>query len=67
MLLSLISLDDCEISIVTDAVRQWCSERKLDIDSTEGRRAVTIAVALVQTNTPHETFFAELSAQMPRD
>jgi hypothetical protein len=67
MLLSLISLDDCEISIVTDAVRQWCSERKLDIDSTEGRRAVTIAVDLVQMNTPHETFFAELSAQMARD
>ncbi|MBB3137797.1 hypothetical protein FHS26_005565 [Rhizobium pisi] len=67
MLLSLISLDDCEISIVTDAVRQWCSERKLDIDSPEGRRAVTIAVDLVQMNTPHETFFAELSVQMARD
>lgn len=67
MLLSLISLDDREISIVTDAVQQWCSDRKLDVDSIEGRRAVTIAVDLVQMNTPQETFFAELSAQMPRD
>jgi len=35
MLLSLISLNDDEITIVTDTVRQWCCERKLDIDSIE--------------------------------
>ncbi|RUM17509.1 hypothetical protein EFQ99_34205 [Rhizobium vallis] len=64
MLLSLISLDDSEITIVTDAVRQWCSERKFDIDSIEGRRAITLAVDLIQTKTPHEKLFAELSTQM---
>ncbi|WHO75235.1 hypothetical protein [Rhizobium sp. BT03] len=64
MLLSLISLNDDEITIVTDAVRQWCCERKLDIDSVEGRRAITIAVDLVQLNTRRDRLFAELSKQL---
>ncbi|MDC9809233.1 hypothetical protein [Rhizobium binxianense] len=64
MLLSLISLNDDEITIVTDAVRQWCCERKLDIDSIEGRRAITIAVDLVQMNTDHNKLFVELSKQL---
>ncbi|MFS8148493.1 hypothetical protein [Rhizobium sp. BR 249] len=64
MLQSLISLDDSEINLVTDAVQQWCSEKKLDIDSVEGRRAITIAVDLVQTNTAPGRLFAELSQQM---
>ncbi|MBB2752543.1 UNVERIFIED_ORG: hypothetical protein GGI57_003246 [Rhizobium aethiopicum] len=63
-MLSLISLNDDEITIVTDAVRQWCCERKLDIDSIEGRRAVTIAVDLVQLNTHRDRLFAELSKQL---
>ncbi|MBB4234150.1 hypothetical protein [Rhizobium esperanzae] len=64
MLLSLISLTDDEIAIVTNAVRQWCCEKKLDIDSVEGRRAITIAVDLVQLNTDHDKLFAELSRQL---
>ena len=64
MLLSLISLNDDEITIVTDAVRQWCCERKLDIDSIEGRHAITVAVDLVQMNTDHDGLFAELSKQL---
>jgi hypothetical protein len=64
MLLSLISLNDDEITIVTDAVRQWCCERKLDIDSIEGRHAITVAVDLVQMNTDCERLFAELSKQL---
>ena len=66
LLQSLISLDDSEINLVTDAVQQWCSEKKLDIDSVEGRRAITIAVDLVQTNTAPEQLLAELSQQMNR-
>ena len=64
LLQSLISLDDREINLVTDAVQQWCSDNKLDIDSVEGRRAITIAVDLVQTNTAPEQLLAELSQQM---
>lgn len=64
MLLSLISLDDSQKTIVTDAVRQWCCEKKLDIDSLEGRRAITVAVDLVQMNTARDRLFAELSKQL---
>ncbi|AGS22383.1 hypothetical protein NXC12_CH02653 [Rhizobium etli] len=64
MLLSLISLDDSQITIVTDAVRQWCCEKKLDIDSIEGRRAVTVAVDLAQLNIAQNRLFAELSKQL---
>jgi hypothetical protein len=64
MLLSLISLNDDEITIVTDAVRQWCCERKLDIDSIEGRHAITVAVDLVQMNTDCDRLFAALSKQL---
>ncbi|MGO6736117.1 hypothetical protein ACC732_05560 [Rhizobium ruizarguesonis] len=64
MLLSLISLNDDGITIVTDAVRQWCCERKLDIDSIEGRHAITVAVDLVQMNTDCDRLFAELSKQL---
>ncbi|MDO3435540.1 hypothetical protein QWJ46_22975 [Rhizobium sp. CBN3] len=64
MLLSLISLDDSQITIVTDAVRQWCCEKKLDIDSVEGRRAITVAVDLVQMNTARDGLFAQLSKQL---
>ncbi|ASS57923.1 hypothetical protein [Rhizobium leguminosarum] len=64
MLLSLISLNDDEITIVTDAVRQWCCGRKLDIDSIEGRHAITVAVDLVQMNTDCDRLFAALSKQL---
>lgn len=64
LLLSLISLNDDEITIVTDAVRQWCCQRKLDIDSIEGRYAITVAVDLVQMNTDRDKLFAEMSKQL---
>ncbi|MBX4888850.1 hypothetical protein [Rhizobium bangladeshense] len=64
MLLSFISLDDSEITIVTDAVRQWCCKKKLDIDSIEGRRAIAVAVDLVQMNLARDRLLAELSKQL---
>ncbi|MBX4957266.1 hypothetical protein [Rhizobium lentis] len=64
MLLSPISLDDQDITIVTDAVRQWCGEKKLDIDSIEGRRAITVAVDLLQMDISRDRLFAELSKQL---
>ncbi|MDF0697203.1 hypothetical protein PYR71_11920 [Rhizobium sp. MC63] len=68
MLLCQIPLDDCEIATVTDAVRQWCEERKLDIDSIEGRRAITLAVDIIQANPGHghDQLLAELSKRIAR-
>ncbi|MGO4119411.1 hypothetical protein ACEQ6C_40465, partial [Rhizobium ruizarguesonis] len=59
----LISLNDDEITIVTDSVRQWCCERKLDIDIIEGRHAITVAVDLVQLNTGRDRLLRQLGKQ----
>lgn len=48
MLMSLISLSDNEIETVTSAVSEWCHLNHCDIDSSQGRRAIMIAVELVQ-------------------
>lgn len=64
MLQSLISLTDEEITAVTDAVRQWCSQGKVDIDSSEGRRAITAAIDLIQTNGTRHNLFANLSQRL---
>jgi len=53
VLMSLISLSDDEIETVTSALRQWCQFNHCDIDSIPGRRAITVAVELVQTKHDH--------------
>ncbi len=59
MLMSLISLSDEEIETVTSSVREWCQLNHHDIDSSEGRRAITAAVELVQTRS-NEAFLDQL-------
>jgi hypothetical protein len=51
MLLALISFSDDQIEVVTSAVREWCHLTRNHIDSVEGRRAITLAVDLVQTRS----------------
>jgi hypothetical protein len=60
MLLSLISLTDAEIELVTSAVREWCRLHHCDIDSADGRRTLTIAIDLVQSQPLEEHFTPEL-------
>ncbi|MBO9198345.1 hypothetical protein J5277_29915 [Rhizobium sp. 16-449-1b] len=57
MLMSLISLSDDEIETVTSAVREWCHLNHCDIDSSQGRHAITIAVELVHAK--HEKPFLD--------
>lgn len=64
MLMSLICLSDEEIEIVTSAVREWCRAHHHDIDSSEGRRALTIAVDLVQSKHSGERIVALLGQRM---
>jgi hypothetical protein len=64
MLQSLISLSDQEIELVTDAVRKWCLQQNCEIDSSEGRRAITAAIDIVQTNPGQDTLLAELSEKL---
>lgn len=63
MLQTLISLRDDQIDLVLDAVRKWCDERALDIDSDEGRRAVNMAVNLICSRVVHN-LHDELRSQL---
>lgn len=61
MLMSLTSLSDEEIEAVTAAVSQWCKANHCQIDSSEGRRAIAIAIDVVQLKPG-----IELSAELHR-
>jgi hypothetical protein len=48
-LVTLLSLQDDQIDVVTEAVRRWCDANDLDINSECGRLAVQSAVAIALT------------------
>lgn len=64
MLQSLISLSDSEIELVATAVWEWCRANNCDIDSTEGRRALTLAVDLAQAKNAEDGLLPELAHRL---
>jgi RNA processing factor Prp31 len=64
MLLSLISLSDEEIETVTSAVREWCHGRHCELDSAEGRRALTVAIDLIQVKPNQNSLIEQLSQRL---
>jgi hypothetical protein len=64
MLQSLISLSDPQIELVTKGVREWCRVHQCDIDSAEGRRALTVAVDLVQSQHSEESLLPILAQRL---
>lgn len=65
MLMSLISLSDDQIEIVTSAMRQWCRLNRCDIDSVDGRRALTLAIDLVNVHQDEFVLEALIKALGP--
>ncbi|RWY68878.1 hypothetical protein [Rhizobium sp. WSM1325] len=63
MLQSLITLSDQDIDIVITAVRRWCTKNHCEIDSNEGRRALTLAIDLVQ-NSARDTLLQNLTERL---
>ncbi|MBY3390430.1 MULTISPECIES: hypothetical protein [Rhizobium] len=63
MLQSLITLSDQDIEVVITAVRQWCTKNHCEIDSNEGRRALTLAIDLVQ-NSARDTLLQNLTERL---
>ncbi len=61
MLLSLLYLEDSEIELVTLAVHEWCRLHLCDVDSSEGRRALTMAIDLVQSRHSERSLLPELT------
>ncbi|MBB3302436.1 ribosomal protein L7Ae-like RNA K-turn-binding protein [Rhizobium sp. BK077] len=43
-LLSLLYLDDHGIELVSNAVRQWCQDRQVSMQSVQGQKAMGIAI-----------------------
>lgn len=64
MLQTLISMSDPEIDLVLAAVREWCSSKHFELESAEGRRAVNVAVDLVQSQRTDDNLFAELTRRL---
>lgn len=64
MLQSLLALSDSEIELVTSAVREWCRIHHHDIESAEGRRALTVAIDLVQSRHAVENLIPELTQRL---
>ena len=64
-LLTLLSLQDEQIEIVTNTVRQWCEEHNHDIDDELGRSALQAAVAIALTDKwDPSTFPSQLRREM---
>ncbi|WP_246622170.1 hypothetical protein [Rhizobium laguerreae] len=63
MLQSLISLSDQDTELVITAVRQWCTKNDCEIDTNEGRRALTLAIDLVQYSS-RDTLFQDLTKRL---
>lgn len=64
MLQSLISLSDEEIEAVTSSVREWCRANHCEGDSSEGRRALTVEIDLVQSKHTEKCVVALLSQRL---
>ncbi|MDM9622193.1 hypothetical protein [Rhizobium sp. S96] len=64
MLQSLISLSDQKIELVIDAVREWCAKHGFDIDSGQGRRALTVAIDLVQSRRRDTSIASEMEQNL---
>lgn len=64
MLQSLISLSDSQIELVTKSVREWCRTHHCDIDSGDGRRALTVAIDLVQSQQSEESLVPQLMKRL---
>jgi len=64
MLQSLLSLEDDQIATVLDAVQRWCADQHTDIDSGDGRRAIRMAIDLVQTTSDAATLLDTLKVRL---
>ena len=64
MLQSLLALSDQDVTLVVDTVRKWCEMRHLEIDSSEGRLAMTVVLDLVPSQGNSEALLRALSDKL---
>jgi hypothetical protein len=63
--LTLLSLEDEQIELVTDAVRRWCEQKGCDIGDEHGRLAMETAVAVaLSARTPPASLLEVLTERI---
>jgi hypothetical protein len=63
---SLLSLEDEQINLVMDAVRMWCEQRNVSIESPAGRSALTIALAAADRAPSVDGLLAAIETQLDK-
>ncbi|NKQ69768.1 hypothetical protein C3Y89_05110 [Rhizobium sp. UPM1132] len=64
MFQALTSLSDHDIELVVDAVTEWCSQHRCDIQSSRGQFALTTAVDALQSSPNRDALLQHLSEKL---
>jgi hypothetical protein len=66
MLQALMTLSNEEVDLLIRSVHRWCALNHVSIDSSDGRRAITVAIELMQTTNKPVSFPYDLSVRLER-
>jgi hypothetical protein len=66
MLQSLMTLSDEEVDLLIRSVHRWCALNNVSIDSSDGRRAITVAIELMQSTDNPGSFPYDLSTRLDK-
>ncbi len=66
MLQFLMTLSDEEVDLLIRSVHRWCALNHVAIDSPAGRRAMAVAIELMQTTDKPVSFPYDLSVQLEK-
>ncbi len=66
MLQYLTALTDAEVDLLIRSVERWCALNHVSIDSSDGRRALTVAIELMQTTDRPLSFPYDLSVRLDK-
>jgi hypothetical protein len=66
MLQSLMTLSDDDLDLLIRSVHRWCALNKVSVDSLDGRRAITVAIELMQTTDKPVSLPYDLSVRLEK-
>jgi hypothetical protein len=66
MLQYLTAFTDEEVDLLIRTVERWCALNHVSIDSSDGRRAITVAIELMQTTDNPGSFPYDLSIRLDK-
>jgi hypothetical protein len=66
MLQALMTLSDEDAALLIRSVHRWCALNKVSVDSFDGRRAITVAIELMQTTRKPVSFPYDLPVRLEK-